>query len=114
MLIIARVFATFFSVLVIARSFIDYKAKKESLQMTIFWIVVWATIIAISFWPNLIQTFINFTGGERTGLGTVFGMAIIFLLFVSYRVYVKANRIEKMVGRIVRDLALKDMEKGRK
>jgi len=112
MLIVAKVFATILSVLVIARSIIDYRAKKESLQMTVFWVLIWAAIIAISYWPHLIDLFIFATGGEKTGLGTVFGMAIVFVLFISYRVYVKANRVEKAVGEIVRRIALQEIKNG--
>lgn len=111
MLIIAKVFATILSILVISRSIIDFRAKKESLQMTVFWITIWSGIIAVSYWPTLIDKFIELTGGEKTGLGTVFGMAIIFLLFINYRVYVKANRVEKMVQKMTRKVALQNVEK---
>ena len=109
MLIIAKAFAAILGILVIARSIIDYKKKSESLTMTVFWIVVWLGIMMLAFWPDLIDKFIRLTGGQRTGLGTVFGMAIAFVLFVNYRVYIKANRIEKILGKVVRDVALEEL-----
>jgi hypothetical protein len=88
----------------------DYRSKKESLQMTIFWVLVWGAIIGISYWPDLIGKLIAVSGG-KSGLGSVFGMAIVFLMFVTYRVYVKANRVEKQVNYLIRILILKDIKK---
>jgi len=114
MLTIAKIFATVFGVLVIARSIIDYRTKKESLQMTIFWVAVWAAIVIITYCPNLIEEFIRLTGGERTGMGTVFGMAIVFVLFINYRIYVKANRVEKILGQIVRKISLQEIKNNKR
>jgi hypothetical protein len=50
-------------------------------------------------------------GGNRTGIGTVFGMGLIFVMFVSYRIYIKANRIEKNLNEISRKFALLSLGK---
>ncbi len=114
MLIIAKTFATIFALLVIARSIVDYKNKKESLTMTIFWIILWFAIIILTYFPKIIDYSIRLLGGDKTGLGTIFGMAIIFVLFICYRVYVKANRIEKKVEMISRQYSLLSFELERK
>jgi hypothetical protein len=114
MLIIAKIFATILAILVIARSFTDFKNKKESLTMTIFWVAVWLVIMILAFWPVLIDDLIYVLGGQRTGLGTVFGMAIVFVLFVNYRIYIKANRVEKAMDKMARQLALSNLEKKNK
>lgn len=113
MLIIAKIFASLLAILVIARSIVDFKNKRESITMTIFWVAVWAAILVLAFWPNLIDNLIQLLGGQRTGLGTVFGMAIAFVLFVNYRIYVKANRVEKYMARLARQLALETLGKDR-
>lgn len=114
MLLIAKIFATILGILVIARSILDLKSKKESLTMTIFWIVVWTSILSLAYFPNLIDRLISATGGQKTGLGTVFGMAIAFVLFINYRIYIKANRVEKNMAKIARKIALEQIKREKK
>lgn len=114
MIIVAQILATVFALVVISRSIVDYKNKKESLQMTAFWIIVWLAIAVIAFFPSTIDTAIRLFGGNKTGLGTVFGMGLVFIMFVSYRIYVKANRIEKNLEIIVRRYALMGLESKKK
>lgn len=106
MIIIARILATVFAIIVLSRSIVDYRNRKESAQMTIFWVVVWLAIAIIAFFPSTVDTAIRLFGGDKTGLGTVFGMGIIFVMFVCYRIYVKANRIEKNLNELTRKFAL--------
>lgn len=113
MIIIAQAFASLFAILVIARSLADYKQKKESFQMTVFWVIVWTGVLALAFFPKLIDRLITALGGDKTGLGTIFGMGIVFVLFVSYRIYVKANRIEKNLDRLSRKFSLSPLDKKR-
>lgn len=114
MLVLSKVIATIFGVLVLARSYTDYKSKKESLQMTIFWVAIWLAIIAFAYFPSLIEKFIQMTGGEKTGLGTIFGIGLVFILFINYRIYIKANRVEKNLGELARKAGLKLFEKNQK
>ena len=112
MLILARILATLFAILVVARSFTDYRNKKESLVMTLFWVLVWLVILSFAYYPTLVDLSIKILGGSRTGLGTVFGMGMIFVLFISYRIYLKANRVEKQMELVIRELALNDLDGG--
>ncbi len=111
--LIAQIFATILAVLVFGRLFTDYKNKKESLQMTLFWTIVWLAILIFSYYPILIEKLITLLGGKRTGLGTVFGMGLVFVLFINYRTYVKAHRVEKALNELSRRLALIDMKRGK-
>jgi len=115
MQIIAKTFATILAVLVASRLYLDWKAKRENPVMMVFWIGIWAAILVIAYFPSLIDKLISFLGGERAGLGTIFGMALSFLLFVNYRIYAKAQRIEKALEHLSREIALKDItrEKGK-
>jgi hypothetical protein len=54
-------------------------------------------IVIIALFPSIIDSIIIFAGGGRAGLGTFFGMAIVYLFFIVYRIYVKLGRIEQSV-----------------
>jgi len=36
----------------------------------------------------------------------VFGIALVFVFYVVYRVYLKSNRVEKQLNELVRKIAL--------
>jgi hypothetical protein len=111
MIVIAKIFAAIFALIVISRSIVDYKSKKESLLMTVFWIITWLAILVIAFFPKLVDVAIEAAGGNRSGMGTVWGMGLVFVMFVSYRIYVKANRIEKQLNEISRKYSLLSINK---
>ena len=82
--------------------------------MTAFWVVIWAAIIVLAYYPQLIDKLIILVGGSRTGLGTLFGMGLVFVLFISYRIYVKANRIEKNLDSLSRNFTLIELKQKNK
>jgi hypothetical protein len=92
----------------ISKSYVDFRARAESLQMFVFWTVTWTMIVLLAVFPSIIDVLMAFSAGPRTGLGTVFGMAIVFLFFVMYRIYVKLERIEQNLTKTIQELALKD------
>jgi len=106
--LISQIFAMVLAVIVFARSYVDFRARTESLQVFLFWAVTWAMILIVALFPSIIEYTIRFTGGERAGLGTFFGMVIVFLFFIVYRMYVKIEQIEQKLTRTVQDLALRD------
>lgn len=114
MLIFAKVFAIILSIMVIARSITDYRNKKESIEMTAFWLIIWTAIIVFAYYPNLIDKLIAVVGGSRTGLGTIFGMGLVFVLFICYRIYIKANRIEKSLDLLSRNFTLLELQRKKK
>ncbi len=105
-LIISKILTLLFAFIVISKSIVDYKNKNENLTMAIFWIVVWLAITTIAFFPSIVDSAITLAGGSRTGLGTVFGIAIIFVLFVSYRIYVKSRRTERQIEKLAQYIAI--------
>lgn len=111
---IAKIFALILGIVVIARSLADYRAKKESFQMTVFWVTIWLFVLAMATFPAISGGIIHLFGDNRSGLGTIFGMAIVFVLFICYRIYIKAQRIEKQINAITRNIALRDMKGKRK
>lgn len=106
LLVVAKVLSVVFSVLVISKSYLSYKARRESLVMTVFWSATWVLIILIAAFPALTDKILGISK-HSGGTGTLLGIGLIFLYFVIYRVYVKADRIEKQLSKVVREMALK-------
>lgn len=116
MLIMVKVFSAILGFLVISKTFAELKRKRESLVMTIFWTLTWAVIMFIAFFPSIIDWLIRQFDGQGTGLGTFFGLGLTFLFFIIYRVYIKADRVERLLATLIREIAIRDINhlKGRR
>lgn len=106
-LIFARIIAVVFALLVISKSFLSYKQRQESRTMFIFWSATWLMIVAVAAFPSLPDLIL---GRARVGVGTVLSVGLLFVYFVLYRVYTKAERNEQRLHALIRGLAVKDIE----
>lgn len=104
-LVVIKYVALILTLLVVTKSYLAYRARQESITMFLFWSLTWIGIIAIAFYPEIIS---RVFGERRLGVGSFLGMALVFVYYVLYRVYVKADRLEKQLHDIVRGLALKE------
>lgn len=114
MIIIVKLLSIILGLMVISKTYHDFKKGQESITMFLFWTIAWIGIILVSLFPEIVDEILNFTKGQKIGAGTFFGMSIIFLFFVIYRVYIKADRIEKRLTEITREFALKENRKNNK
>ena len=107
-LIIAQIFSVLLASVAISKSYVDLRAKRESLSLFLFWTLTWIAIVGVALFPNIVQFLIASFGEGRTGLGTFFGMGLVFLYFIVYRIYTKLDRIEQKLTKVVQDLALRE------
>jgi hypothetical protein len=105
---LAQIFSVVLAGIAISKSYVDFRAKVESLPIFIFWIVTWIMIVVIALFPSIIDLLISSFGGGRTGLGTFFGMALVFLFFIVYRMYLKIERIERNLVKTIQEFALRE------
>ena len=107
-LLAARFFSILFAGIAISKSYVDFRARVESLQIFLFWVATWTAIVIVALYPTIIDVLISEFGGGRTGLGTFFGMGLVFLFFVVYRMYVKLERMEQKLVKTIQKIALHD------
>lgn len=106
LLVIIKVLALLFTGLVIIKSYLSFRRHEESLVMFLFWSVTWVMVMVVAFYPEVVTAIL---GERRVGIGTLVGMGVVFVYFVIYRVYVKADRIEKRLASLIQDQALKEV-----
>jgi hypothetical protein len=104
----SQVFALILAGIVFAKSYVDLRTRTESLPVFLFWTATWVMIVVVALFPFIIDYIIGVAGEGRAGLGTFFGMAIVFLFFVVYRTYAKLERVEKKLTMAIQELALRD------
>jgi len=107
-LVVAKVFSVILASIVISKSYVDFHKKRESASMFVLWILTWSGIVVVALFPGVVDLLIAYFGAGRTGLGTFFGMGLVFLFFVVYRVYVKIERLEQRFSALVQELALRE------
>ena len=86
MIYLAKIFSVIMGFMVISRIYVDYKSKLESRTMFVFWFIIWIVIVVVALtYPHSIDLVMAYLGNKRGGIGTVLGIAIVFLFYVSYR-----------------------------
>ena len=76
--------------------------------MFVLWSVIWITVVVVALFPSIVDIILAYTAAGRAGLGTFFGMGLVFVLFVVYRIYVKLERVEQKLVKTIQELALKE------
>lgn len=109
MVLFTKIIAVLFALMVIFKTFHDYKKKQENVVMFLFWTIAWILIAYVALKPALFYTFVTHLSSEKIGMGTFVGIAFIFLFFIVYRVYIKANRLERQIKDIVMKIGIKDI-----
>ncbi len=106
-----KIFSLLLAAIAISKSYVDFRGRRESLQMFVFWTATWAAIVLLSLYPPIVDVLIERFGSGRAGLGTFFGMGLVFLFFVVYRMYVKLERIEQKLTKTIQEIALREWDR---
>ena len=106
--IFVKIFSLVLAAIAVSKSYVDFRSRAESLQMFLLWTLTWTAIVVVALFPTVIDIVLSYSGSGRAGLGTVFGMALVFLFFLVYRIYVKLERVEQNLIKTIQELALKD------
>lgn len=91
---------------VISKSYVDFRKHREGRPMFIFWTVIWVTTTLIVIYPLLIDKVALFLQNQSVSLGTLVAIMFVFMLFLVYRIYKKAARIEFDLAQFSRDVSI--------
>ena len=105
--LLSQILSIAFGALAISKSYVDYRGRRESRPMFLVWSTIWVVIVLVSLFPAVVTEMLS-GGGGQAGVGTLLGMAIVFLLFLLYRVYAKIERLEQKFTTLVQEIALRD------
>jgi hypothetical protein len=88
-LLFSKIFSIVLAGVAISKSYVDFRARKESVQMFLLWTMTWIAVVVVALFPNIVDFLIEL-GGGRIGVGTFLGMALVFNLFLVYRMQITA------------------------
>ena len=110
----SQIFSLILATITISKSYVDFRARRESLPMFVLWTLTWTTIVVVALFPSIVDVLLV-PGGQagQAGIGRFLGMALVFLFFLIYRVYVKLERLEQQITTLVQEIALGTREKSK-
>ena len=80
--------------------------KKIKQNEFIFWSIIWTAIIIVALIPSITSIFAKPFGIGR-GTDFVVYIRLIALFYLLFRLYVKAEKIERNITRLVRTIAIR-------
>ena len=110
---IIQVVIIIFALFALSRAFLRFKDNKLTKKEFLFWIVIWLSVMIVSFIPNIIGPLSNLFGIGR-GIDLIVYVSIIILFYLIFRLYVKIESVEKEITSVVRKLALNKKKKSEK
>lgn len=109
--VFSKIFSVALAIMVITKTYYDFKKRRDSIYTLIFWSITWVIIAIVALWPSIFIQIKDNLEEQNVGLGTLFGIAYVFLFFITYRVYIKASRLERKLQDIVMKIGLKNNKK---
>src|SRR5262245_65689598 len=93
--IFVKGFSLALAAIAISKSYVDFRARRESLQMFLLWSLTWTGVVVVALFPSIVDVILAYSASGATGLGTFFGLGLAFGLFLLSRIYVQLERADK-------------------
>jgi len=98
------------TLLLFSKTFSDFKKKKITPRIFIFWEGIWLAMAIIAILPQVTTPLAKISGLER-GIDIVVYFSIVFIFFILFKIIAALGEINYKITQIVRHLALKNSEK---
>ena len=90
-------------------TYLYYKRANFNKKELYFWGFIWLAFIFTAIFPNALKPLVNFLGFSRP-MDFLMVLAFTFLFSMSFRNYIATRKMKGLLEKLVRDLALKDLE----
>ena len=99
-----------FLVFALSRVLLRIKSKELSLREFIFWALIWTLAIIIIIFPDIIINLSRHIGIGR-GVDVIIYGGVALLFYLIFRLYVKLERIEHSITKLVKEIAIEKKRK---
>ncbi|MBI4144478.1 DUF2304 family protein [Candidatus Woesearchaeota archaeon] len=104
MIKVVQIVAVLFALFAFSRAFLRWKDKEVSLGEFLFWSVTWIILILLSLFPE--YTFLlSARIGIQRGVDIFVYGGITLLFYLVFRMYVRFEKMEQALTKVVRGLA---------
>ena len=81
-----------------------FKERSVSLREFLFWIIFWVIVATAVLLPQVTGFLANYLGVGR-GADLVIYASLIFIFYMIFRLFVRQQKIEKNISKIVEEMA---------
>lgn len=107
-----KILAAIFFLIASLKVWNKYRDKTLRPVEAALWILLWLAIAVIFWQPEIASRLAVFFGIGR-GADLVVYLAIVAIVYILFRVFVRVDKMDRQITKLVRELALHDKEKNR-
>jgi len=108
-MITLKIIITLFVFLSIYKLIKQKQSNKINLLSFVFWFILWIIIAVVFYLPETTSYLANIVGIGR-GVDLAVYTSIIIVFYLLFRVFIRLNKIDREITKIVREKAIKDEE----
>ena len=109
-MIYLQILITIFVIFSLLKLFGQKQSNKLSLFNFVIWAIVWLIVLLVFWQPEITSYLANILGIGR-GADLVVYLAVLAIIYLLFRVFVRLNKIEAEITKLVRDDAIKNVKK---
>lgn len=91
-------------------TYLYYKRMNFNKKELYFWLAIWIAFLTVTLFPRIMQPLVGHLGLQRP-MDLIMIVAFIIVFALTFHNYVANRKIMDEVEKLVRDLALKNLEK---
>lgn len=107
---IIQILIIIFALFAITHTFKQFRRGKLKLAWLFIWIIFWVAVGFVTFLPQTSDTFARVVGIGR-GADLIVYLSLVVLFYLVFRLFVKIEDTEREITKLVRLIAIKDVEK---
>lgn len=103
---VVQIMVSLFALVVVWRLWRNYRDRRMSLAASISWFMVWLAVVVFFWSPEIASRIALYTGITR-GVDVIVYGAIIVIMYLLYRVFLRLEKFDRDLTALTRELALK-------
>ncbi len=96
----------------IVRVGVRFRKKDITLKEALFWSLLWLGVALVVLYPKLTDRLASAIGLQSAkGIDLVVYLAVALVFYLVFRLFVRLEKMERIITKVVRAAALKDNDK---
>lgn len=108
-MIYLQILLTIFIVFILFKLFLQKQKNQMSLVSFLIWILLWLAVLVVFWIPDSTSYLASWLGIGR-GADLVVYISIVLIFYMIFRIFVRLNKIESDITRVVRNDAIKNVK----
>ena len=100
------------SVFFIARTFLQYRAKRRTFRGLVIWVSFWLSLAVFALIPNEVSQKLAGVLGIKDNVNAIIFIGLGLLFFLIFSLSSSVDRLERQLTDLVREIAKENPQKG--